>query len=525
MISGVIKRSKSMQRRASSSLTLPSVLNLQNKKVEFGDFQTPLATAIEVCRVVGQDGFAPKAIIEPTCGFGTFLQAATASFPAASRIIGFEVNPDYAAHARRTMGPQARIEVQDFFQHDWRTYLARLPKPILIVGNPPWVTNSGLGQIEGANLPTKTNLGVRLKGLDALTGKSNFDISEWMICRLLEALQGPGGRFAMLCKTAVARKVIRYAKAQHLCVTGARCYSLDSKSVFGVSVDTCLFAFDVTTEKNYSFSVYRRLSDKRPERFSGFVGDQFVSDLDLYEKFGRFDGTFPFKWRSGIKHDCSPVLELTRQGQAWVNGLDEEVSVEEDFLFPLLKSSDLNASRILSSNRAVLVTQRKVGEDTAPIQGRAKRLWKYLESRRARLDARKSSIYRGKPPFSMFGVGDYSFAKWKVAISGLYKNLNFVIVGPIDGKPTMLDDTCNLVACRDEEHAVAIHALLHSEEAQGFLNSIVSWDSKRPLTTEVLHRIDLHKLSEIALGGKYSRLFSERPEPIQQGLRLNGKFF
>ena len=33
------------------------------------------------------------------------------------------------------------------------------------------------------------------------------------------------------------------------------------------------------------------------------------------------------------------------------------------------------------------------------------------------LDNRKSSIYNKRPRFSIFGIGDYSFSKWKVAIS------------------------------------------------------------------------------------------------------------
>ena len=44
-----------------------------------------------------------------------------------------------------------------------------------------------------------------------MTGKSNFDISEWMLIRLLEALQGRRATIAMLCKTATARKVLRHA--------------------------------------------------------------------------------------------------------------------------------------------------------------------------------------------------------------------------------------------------------------------------------------------------------------------------
>lgn len=52
-----------------------------------------------------------------------------------------------------------------------------LPKNCLILGNPPWTTNSKMGQIDGTNLPEKSNVDT-LKGMDALTGKSNFDISK-----------------------------------------------------------------------------------------------------------------------------------------------------------------------------------------------------------------------------------------------------------------------------------------------------------------------------------------------------------
>src|SRR5207248_8948112 len=48
-------------------------------------------------------------------------------------------------------------------------------------------------------------------GIAARTGKSNFDISEWMLIRLLRALRGRAATLAMLCKTATARKVLRYA--------------------------------------------------------------------------------------------------------------------------------------------------------------------------------------------------------------------------------------------------------------------------------------------------------------------------
>ena len=58
--------------------------------------------------------------------------------------------------------------------------------------------------------------------------------------------------------------------------------------------------------------------------------------------------------------------------------------------------------------------------------------WGYLLAHADLLDARSSSIYRKRPRFSVFGVGPYTFAPWKVGISGFYKTLDFRAIGPVD---------------------------------------------------------------------------------------------
>ena len=50
-------------------------------KIEFGDFQTPAALAVEVCALLKRLGVEPDSVIEPTCGTGAFLVAAADMFP------------------------------------------------------------------------------------------------------------------------------------------------------------------------------------------------------------------------------------------------------------------------------------------------------------------------------------------------------------------------------------------------------------------------------------------------------------
>ena len=68
---------------------------MTSRKIEYGDFQTPLSLAERVCGLISGFGFRPAAVVEPTCGEGTFLAAAADSFPQAL-LYGCERNPRYA---------------------------------------------------------------------------------------------------------------------------------------------------------------------------------------------------------------------------------------------------------------------------------------------------------------------------------------------------------------------------------------------------------------------------------------------
>jgi hypothetical protein len=104
-----------------------------------------------------------------------------------------------------------------------------------------------------------------------------------------------------------------------------------------------------------------------------------------------------------------------------------------------------------------------------------------------RLDSRGSSIYKKNPRFSIFGVGDYSFKPWKIAICGLYKSLTFRLVEPIEGKTVQFDDTVYFISFDSKEEALKYLTHLQKEEVSEILNSLIFWDDKRPVKTSVLN--------------------------------------
>lgn len=468
--------------------------------IEFGDFQTPPQLAEQVCELLVRLGVAPASIIEPTCGVGRFVFGAMRHFPQARRILGIDINGEYVSTLRKSLrgcpgGHRVETIQADFFETNWSDVLDRLDKPLLIIGNPPWVTNARVGGLAGRNLPAKTN-SRRYRGIEAITGKSNFDISEWIVTHLLDHMADDGATLAMLCKTSVARRVLLHAWRRGRLTLESAVYLIDAAYHFRVSVNACLLVCRMSRKKKSNdCPVYESLDSEEPRHRIGCRNGQLLSDTLLYERWKHLQGESPCRWRSGIKHDSAKVMELRRLGRSFINGLDEIVDIEDDYIFPLLKSSDLAKTTLPSPRRWMLVTQRFVGDDTGVIRRRAPKTWTYLEHHEAVLNRRGSSVYANQPRFAVFGVGPYAFAPWKVATSGLYKHLKFKVVGSLGGKPIVLDDTTNFLPCDSEQEAELIHWLLSTPVATDFYSAFVQWDAKRPVTVELLQQLDLSALA------------------------------
>ena len=471
------------------------------KKAEFGDFQTPIELARQVCSLLLQHGLEPVSILEPTCGKGSFIMAALEFFPDVHNVIGIDINSEHirvAGSALNKLGPDSgsiQIINKDFFTVDWSCVLDSLTDPLLVIGNPPWVTNAELGRIGSCNLPDKSNFQNR-RGIDAITGKSNFDISEWMLNKAIEWLNGRQATLAMLCKTAVARKVLHQAwkSGQHL--KRSDIYHIDASRYFGAAVDACLLVASASLSNGiFDCRVYDTLKDTSPTVTFGYRQGRLVADITGFERWKHLEGKERYKWRSGIKHDCAKVMELRKEINGYRNGSGELVDLEDDYLYPMFKSSDIANGCDIQPARWMLVPQRIVGENTRQIRKLAPRTWEYLQRHAQLLDRRASSVYRERPRFSVFGVGDYSFAHWKVAISGFYKKLHFKVVGPYAEKPVVLDDTCYFLTCQTKKEAFFIAELLNSDIAKDFFSSFVFWDEKRPITVNILRRLDLLALA------------------------------
>jgi len=474
---------------------------------EYGDFQTNSDLANKVTLHLALKNISPEIVIEPTCGKGNFIIASLHNFKNIKNIYGVEIYKPYVWETKfsiadfflanpNTNKPEISIVHCNVFDFDFKKIAKNhSTKDVLVIGNPPWITNSKLGSLNSTNLPKKTNF-KNHSGLDAMTGKGNFDIAEFITLTMIETFQNINGHLLLLVKNSVIKNIVFDQNKNRYKISSIEKHCIDSKKEFNVSVEASLFYCQLNSLPTFDCKEFDFYNNQTSYLKFGWLNDKFVSNIDTYIHTKDIDGECPFVWRQGLKHDCSTIMELDKVNGHFVNGLDEEVKLEEDLVYGILKSSDLKNTVINQTRKFTIVTQKRVGQETKYIKTDYPETYQYLTQHQANFDARKSSIYNNKPLFSIFGIGDYSFKPFKVAISGLYKTFHFTLVLPQDNKPVMLDDTCYLIGFDKIEFAVYALILLNSDTTMQFLKSVTFADAKRTFTKDVLMRIDLLELGK-----------------------------
>jgi hypothetical protein len=491
---------------------------------EYGDFQTNADLANKVAKQLSLKGISPKLVIEPTCGKGNFIIASLNNFKEIQTIIGIEIYKPYVWETKfnildfflsnlNSKKPEITIIHSSVFDFDFQAISKQFPtEDLLVIGNPPWVTNSKLGSLNSTNLPKKNNF-KNQSGLDAITGKGNFDIAEYITIMLLDAFQTHNGFLSLLVKNSVVKNIVFEQKTKKYQITEIEKYCIDSKKEFNVSVEASLLYCKLNSKPTFQCREFDFYTIESKLKF-GWLNSKFVSNIDNYLETSQVDNICPFVWRQGIKHDCTAIMELERVNSHFVNNLAQDIRIEEDLVFGFLKSSDLKNTVIKETRKHTIVTQKKVGQETNYIKELYPQTYDYLNGNLSRFMDRKSSIYNGKPKFSIFGIGDYSFKPYKVAISGLYKTYHFTLVLPQNEKPVMLDDTCYFIGFEKIEYAIYSIILLNSKITEEFLRSITFSDAKRVFTKDLLMRLDLLKLAQVIT----------RQEIDEQIIFLNNKY-
>ena len=171
-------------------------------KKEYGDYQTPMIFAKKVLEYsMKRFNINPDLIIEPTGGVGNFIKASRNYYPE-TPIVGIEINGEYIEDLESNID-NLTLYNENIFDYDFTKIIKEEYGEYLIVGNPPWVTNSNLSKFESDNIPVKNNI-KNYGQFEAKTGMSNFDVSENIILHIIENFRQLNSTIIFLCKYNVA---------------------------------------------------------------------------------------------------------------------------------------------------------------------------------------------------------------------------------------------------------------------------------------------------------------------------------
>jgi len=146
--------------------------------------------------------------------------------------------------------------------------------------------------------------------------------------------------------------------------------------------------------------------------------------------------------------------------------------IEPDLLYPLLRGRDVQRWKAQPSAWILMVQdpKQRQGYDEKWLQKNYPRTYGYLKRFEEVLRERRSRgvsdmLKEGAPFYTMFAVGTYTFAPWKVVWPNIASALNAAVVGSAEGKIIVPQHIVTLVACESEEEAHYICALLNSSSA------------------------------------------------------------
>ncbi len=459
-----------------------------------GDYQTPTDLARQVWATLDATQF--RLVVEPTFGLGSFLATMPAACNAA--VLGWEVHQEYHQTVVEGIGadPQRfRLHCGDVLESSAADFAASIASDMLVIGNPPWVTNAEQGTLGGRNTGAKTNL-KKLPGFDALTGKANFDIAEAIILHLLALTRSCRSvQFALLVKFTVARNLLLFLGHEPQ-IGDFEFHRIDAQRHFGASVDAGLLKFRLGANvRSHGRCAVYDLAGGEITGDIGLVGQHIIYDVQAYNRLADLDrgAANSYVWRQGVKHDLREIFELRERADEFRNHRDELVVTEPDVLYQLYKGSDIYHGR--ESRFAIPLYQRDLHDDLRGVAEAYPLLWRYLQSHTADFAARRSRVYQRRPLFSLFGVGDYTYRRYKVAISALHSEPVFRLLQPSPRVPTV-DDTCYMLATDDEVEAVYLLAVLSLDCVRDFLLAISYRGDKRRFSKEVLSRIPIPPMAD-----------------------------
>lgn len=509
-----------------------------------GEFPTPASLADELAR----EAWIPGASwLDPCAGSGAMALAvarAAARERADHVFFALESNPISAlacaanialAEAWRTKRPVADfvapVACVDLFDESFRLGMAGAVDRI--IGNPPWI---GWDRLDEHFLARTRPLWERYglfteQGLDGILGGGKKDIAALATLVSVDRFLRPGGRLAFVLPKTLLKsrragrgfRRLRLPGGESLAVR--RLDDVEALRPFpGAGAKAVLVQLDKGPETEFPVPYYLWSSrpGSHPARLAAGPSDSadatspwrtwdpLLDDGDsgvvgasdyrahLGVNTGGANGIYWFERLANAGGGRWRVRNLPGRGKS--TDPPRTAELEHRFLFPLLTARDLRGWQALPRHWILLVQDpdRRVGIAEEVLAAEGPRALDYLRSYERRLRDRAAfrRYFQGRKSaafYSMFNVGRYSLAPHKVVWRRIARTLQAALVGSLEGKPILPQETLGMIACDREDEGHFLCALLNSAPARHAIEAFAPVGSKSFATPGVIDRLALRR--------------------------------
>jgi len=415
-----------------------------------------------------------------------------------------------------------------------------------VVGNPPWVNWESLPEDyrrETAPLWAIHELFPH-KGFDAILGKCKDDISVLMTYVALDKYVRDGGRLGFLITQTVFKGVgasqgfrrFRLGDGTPLSVVLVDDLA-DIKPFSGASNRTAVVVLERGRETEYPVKyshwykpgggsvipedlTLQELQEERIATYRQFYAEP-VDEANLTSSWitGRRQalravkkvlGTSDYRGREGINSGGAngvywlDVIGQRPSGLVMVSNItkgikrkvdDVQAAIEPDLVYPLLLRGDVRRWQAIPSVYVLATHEPGMKLKAIPEDEMATRLPKtYAYLKHFEDVLRQRSVYRryfkeDDPFYSMFNIGDYTFAPYKVVWPNIASELACAVVSSHEGKTVIPQHIVTLVGLDNAEEAHFVCAVANSSPINFALQSYSQKGGKSFGTPHVLENL------------------------------------
>lgn len=404
-----------------------------------------------------------------------------------------------------------------------------------LVGNPPWITwgrlSDNVKEQWKSQYVDKLNLSPH-EGVDSRLGHANDDISIPYIWVCIHHYLTSDGTASFVLKRDImkgpAGKLLRTLDVGGRPLAMTHIHDFNKLQPFGdqVGANTAIYTFRANQQGDFPIPTKSWTNSDTNASFDNIKDLQKTLKAESTEIIPLEEDDSTSAWirkdaergalgecdhniRHGVKDDAQAVYSIDRSQLS---------SLETRFIYPYIKSKHV-VKYGLFGHELHLVPIDKANEDNKDeLRDRYPKTYDYLSNHREQLENRSSTWLKDGTFYNIFGLGEYTWAEYKIAWCRLGFKPNFTVISETEDpdlgdKMVVPGDHYMFIGTESKYEAHFLCALLNSSLYQRSLKDVAS-EGKASLSKTVVSQLELPEWTETEQSKQLAELSMEAHEIV-----------